>query len=66
MVIWSLDSICQCVFRMNAMFEKLNWFVISTEGGDVPNHLCPKEQSTFIYQTVVRMTVCLIVRLFCV
>jgi len=49
---------------MNAVFEKLNLFVIST-GGGVPNHLCPKGQSTFIYQAVVGM-VCVIIRLFCV
>lgn len=66
MIVWSLDFVYQIVFRMNMIFQKLNLFDISTEDGDVPNHLCPKEQSMFIYQAIVGMVVCDIVRLFCV
>jgi len=66
MIVWFLDFVYPYVLRMNTIYQKLNLFVISTDGGDVPNHLCPKEQSTFIYQAAVGMMVCHVVRLFCV
>lgn len=67
MIIWSLDFIYQCVFRNeHNITETEPVYVISAKGGDIPNHLCPKEQCTLIYQAIVGMMVCLIVRFFCV